>query len=234
MFGRPNKLSCQQTLNSKGWPSGFAASIQMKARAYDDYIPLARITAPSYRFEGGRRSDEPIHVITAIDDRFYPQQWDTTVELFADVAGDNMVNDLPDGLDRRKDWGFAAYLKHRKDGLPPLLVGIDAMPNRVYRKSVLPTATKDLTELVINWRPSGLVEVTKRPPLVSFEVQSRIIKGLNDVYVGQKKLEAGTKIIVKGKELGTVVAVTDSEITVRPKTKASAGKPVYTGAEDDI
>ena len=206
----------------------------MKQRIYDNYLMLARITAPSFRFEGNNRS-EPVHVITAVDDRHYPQQWDTSVELFADVSGDNLVGELPDGLDRRKDWVFAAYLKDRPNQLP-LLVGLDAMPARVYRSSILPTLSKDFKTLVLNCKPSGLWEVTQRPPLVKFELQARIMREINDSYLGssKKKLEPGTRVASgTKKELGVVIRVSETEIEIRPSIGKSKGVPVYAGGDEE-
>lgn len=205
--------------------------MNIKPRVYDHYVPLARVTAPSFRYEKGRR-DEPIFVITAIDDRFYPQQWDTSADLFNDVGGENRQGDLPDGFDRRKDWSFVAYLKDRP-GKEPFLVGLDAAPSRVYRKSVLPTKSMDFKTLVISWRPSGLVEVIQRPPLVSYEMQIRIIKTINDQYLlGKKKLEPGTRLVAGKTTLGSVVRISDSEIEIRPQSRASSGKPVYATEEE--
>ena len=204
----------------------------MKPRNYDTYLPLIRITAPSFRYKDGNRED-PIPVITAIDDRAFPQQWDTTPALFSAVAGENIVGEIPDGLDRRKFWQFAAYLKNR-DGLLPLLVGVDAMPSREYKKSLLPSASMDLTTMVVEWRPSGLAEVVQRPPLVKLETQALILRTINDLYLnGKKKLEAGTRISTGKTDLGVVVSISDTTIEIRPKSKASGGKPVYGAADEE-
>ena len=180
-----------------------------------------RITAPETRLDTD--TGKKIAMLSYIDAGSYQKHIPTTKDLFLYGAGTNEEGEVPDGLDRLMNHRFIIH--QNKSGKA---IGIDVIPNRLYRSGVTPTSQEGVKTLTIRYDLGGAVaRVVQWPFNTRFEQSAAVIQELDKLISAGKAITASMRL----GNVGRVVNVTDNSVEVR----LSAGRRRIQGEPiDDV
>lgn len=191
--------------------------MKIKSRATATRTIAKRITAPETRLDPN--TGKNIVLLSYIDGSSYQQHNPTTKALFLYAAGTNEVGEVPDGLDRLQNHQF---IVHTNDA--GKAVGLDIIPNRLYRSGVVPKSQDGVTTMIVQYDLDGAVaRVTQRPFNVRFEQSAAIILELDKLFASGKPVETSVRL----GNLGRVVNTTENsvEIKLNAASRREATKP---------
>lgn len=187
-------------------------------------IIAKRITAPETKPdpETGKR----IVLLSYIDAGSYQRHCPTTVDLFVYAAGNNEVGEVQNGLDRLMHHRYIIHMNDREKA-----IGLDIIPDRLYRSGVIPKSQLDVTTLVIRYEVGGAVaRVVQRPFNTRFEQSAAVIQVIDRLVAAGKAITQGMRL----GDLGRVVSVTENSVEVKlgSATKGRTDIPELTSDED--
>jgi len=195
--------------------------MKVKPRNTVSRVAAKRITAPEHRIH--EKTGKKIAMLSYLDGRSNQRHDDTTLDLFLYAAGTNEEGEVPDGLDRLADHQFAVH--HNENGKA---IGLDIVPARLYRSSVIPTSQVDVKTLVVQYDLDGAVARVIQRPFNTRPAQSMaVIAELDKLISAGKSIHSGMRL---GK-IGRIQGTTDNSVEIR----LLAGTRTVQGvAEDDL
>ena len=199
------------------------AKMKVKPRATHERVAAKRITAPETRLD--KKTNKNIVLLSYIDAGSYQRHCPTTKELFLYSAGTNEVGEIPDGLDRLLHHQYIIHKDSRGKA-----IGLDIIPNRLYRSGVVPRSQSEVNTLIIQFDLDGAVaRVTQRPFNIRFEHSSAIIRELDKLIASGKTITTSVRL----GNLGRVVNTTDNSVEIKINASA-AGRNNPAAPEADV
>lgn len=183
--------------------------MKLKQRNTKRRVVSVRITSPETRVNPRTLKRELL--LSYVDGNSDHQHAVTTADLFVYAAGSNEEGELPDGLDRLQFHKFVIHLDEAGTA-----VGLDILPNRVYRSQVIPASQRDVSTVRLTWLLDGaVVRCTQRPAGVTGNELIALVREFDAMA------DRGEEVVVNGKigTLGRVVSISGD--TVEIKLKAS-------------
>jgi hypothetical protein len=194
----------------------------IKPRKTAKLVFAARITSPEYRVDPA--TGKPIPILGYVDRGNYKRQLPVTRGVFLQAAGTNEEGEVPDGFDRLLFTHFQIHVDDKG-----VAVGIDVIPNRMYRSKMIPTSMENVKHVTLSIAEDGaVVRVTKRPYNFEASRSEAIIRALDRYVATGKKISVGAKLGT----VGTVTAVGEHTIEIRPRKGDTAGAPVSENYEE--
>lgn len=179
--------------------------MKIQPRNTDRRVIAKRITAPETRDDPS--TGKKIAMLSYIDAGSYLQHNPTTKDLFLYAAGSNVEGEVPDGLDRLAHHRYVVHLNKDEKA-----IGLDVIPDRLYRSGVMPKKQEGVKTLVVQYLLGGAVaRVTQRPFNVRFEQSSAVIQALDKLITAGKQITPTMRL----GEIGRVVSASEAGIEVR-------------------
>jgi hypothetical protein len=179
--------------------------MKAKPRPTKSRVIARRITAPETKTDPA--SGKRIALLSYIDAGSYQQHAPTTKDIFLYAAGSNEEGEVQNGMDRLLHHRFVVHLDAGGKA-----IGLDVIPDRLYRSGVTPTSQVDVKTLVIEYLMDGAVaRVTQRPFNVRFEQSFAVIQELDKLIASGKPITTSMRL----GELALVVGVTDNTVEVK-------------------
>lgn len=179
--------------------------MKAKPRPTKSRVIARRITAPETKTDPS--SGKRIALLSYIDAGSYQQHAPTTKDIFLYAAGSNEEGEVQNGMDRLLHHRFVVHLDAGGKA-----IGLDVIPDRLYRSGVTPTSQVDVKTLVIEYLMDGAVaRVTQRPFNVRFEQSFAVIQELDKLIASGKPITTSMRL----GELALVVGVTDNTVEVK-------------------
>jgi preprotein translocase subunit YajC len=179
--------------------------MKINPRATHQRIIAKRITAPETLADPG--TGKNIVLLSYIDSSSYQKHNPTTKGLFLYAAGTSEPGEVPDGLDRLQHHQFIVHLNAEDKA-----VGLDIVPNRLYRSGVIPKSQDGVTTLIVQYDLDGAVaRVTQRPFNTRFEQSAAIIRELDQMIAKGQNIETSTRVGA----LGRVVNTTENSVEIK-------------------
>lgn len=186
-------------------------------------VRALRITAPETREDA--KSGKRIVLLSYIDAGSYQQHHPTTKDLFVYAGGTNQPGEPVTGLDRLMHHHFNVHKSSSGK-----VIGLDIIPNRLYRSGVTPVSQKDVKTLVIQYELNGAVaKVTQRPFNTRFEQSAAVIRELDRLITDGKNITPNMKL----GSVGRVVNVTQDSVEVKLTEAGRAPAPVSDRIDED-
>jgi hypothetical protein len=195
--------------------------MKAKPRPTKSRVIARRITAPETKTDPA--SGKRIALLSYIDAGSYQQHATTTKDLFLYAAGSNEEGEVQNGMDRLLHHRFVVHLDAGGKA-----IGLDVIPDRLYRSGVTPTSQVDVKTLVIEYLVDGAVaRVIQRPFNVRFEQSAAVIQELDKLITAGKPITTSMRL----GELARVVSVDGNTVEVRLN---ASRRRVQGGAVDDM
>ncbi len=183
--------------------------MKFKSRDTARRVHALRITAPETRVDEG--TGKRIVMLSYINAGSYQVHVPTTKDLFLYAAGTEEEGEPSDGLDRILHHQFTVH-----EDAKGKAIGIDVIPNRLYRSGVVPIKQKDVKTVILEFHLDGaVVRVPQRPFNFRFAETAAIIREVDKILAAGKRITVSMQVGNAGK----VVAVTDNSIEIRPSKK---------------
>lgn len=161
-------------------------------------IQAMRITAPQYR--DGKNERYP--VLSFIDTGGNHIHLPVLPATFLKAAGENVIGSPPEGFERLAQHKFVIHLDDLKDNpnIPhgkEQVVGIDVIPDKVWRSKVIPKSQEGVETLHIEWdEKAGITRVLQRPYNFRADRVADLLAELDKSY-GGKPIDQGM-MVAKG------------------------------------
>jgi hypothetical protein len=192
--------------------------MKLKKRNTHKRVISSRITAPETRLNEETGKREPL--LSYGDERNNHCHNLTTKELFLFAAGENAEGELPDGLDRLMDHKFVVHLDKNDKA-----IGLDVLPNRVYRSKVIPKSQEGVDTVKMVWNLNGAVcTVIQRPAGVNAARLMRLVAALDKLATKGVDINETTKFPGIGKVVGVSGDVLEVRLTAVPRAVSNAGQ----------
>jgi hypothetical protein len=199
--------------------------MKLKHRPTAKRVSAASITAPESR--PNPKTGKPDLLLSFIDTTGNQRHYITTKEIFLFSAGRNEPGEVPDGLDRLSHHKFTVHLDENDRA-----IGLDILPNRVYRSQVIPASQRDVNTVRLEWLLGGdVVRCTQRPAGVTGDNLAALVAAFDSMA------KDGQEPVVSGKvgDLGTIISISGDTVEVRLKANkvgpsASATDPAELAA----
>lgn len=195
--------------------------MKLKHRNTAKRVTSPRITSPESRVNPQTKKVELL--LSYVDENADHQHAVTTKDLFLYAAGSNEEGELPDGLDRLPYHKFVIHMDAAGRA-----IGLDVLPNRVYRSQVIPASQRDVTTVRFEWLLGGdVVRCTQRPAGVAGNTLAELVRAFDEMA------ERGEEVAINSKvgKLGRVVSISGD--TVEVKLAAGAAARVAANASPD-
>lgn len=183
-------------------------------------VVARRITAPETRVD--ENSGKKIALLSFINGGSYMEHLPTTKDLFLYAAGRNEPGEEPDGLDRQMNFTYTVHVNESGKA-----VGLDIIPDRLYRSGVIPVSQKDVKTITLQYDLNGaVVRVVKWPFNTRAEQFKAVILELDKIVATGKTITSGMRL----GRLGSVIGTTGNQVEV--KLNAKGGDQTRDAGED--